>query len=52
MTNYTIPETVSINGKLTSFKNMKNIIEINAYLEVLERLQAYDPNMIISSRRS
>jgi hypothetical protein len=50
--NFKIPEYININERTIYFSDMKDITEINKYLDMIEKLQTYDPNIIMTSRRN
>jgi hypothetical protein len=49
-TNFEIPESITINKNVIKFSNMKTIFEINAYMDMIEKLQIYDPSVLIGRK--
>ena len=49
--NFKIPEYVFINDRIINFYDMLSIADIQSYMDVIERLQAYDENIIQTSQR-
>jgi hypothetical protein len=48
---FKIPEYAIINERLIQFSDMRTIQDIQSYMDVIERLHAYDANVIQTSRR-
>lgn len=49
-TDYKIPERIIVNGKIFRFEDIKNIKGVNQYLDMIEKLQIYDDNIIFGRR--
>lgn len=50
-TNFTIPERITVNGKTFHFDEMVTITRVNEYLDMIEKLQAYDSHVVFGKRQ-
>lgn len=50
-TEFEIPKSITINKRLIRFVDMMTIQDVESYLNTIEKLQVYDPNVVFGKRQ-